>query len=216
MTTHQPVDAETEAEAETVDVPTPTDDDTPTEDAPTELESDDEETPTDVEDPPPLTRRRRLQIAGTVMVGAVVLGLGGAAVAFHLDHLRAQQISDQRGAVLTAATDGTKAILSYSSTTVDADLDRASQFLTGDFRDYYRKLGSDAVAPNAKSRGLTSEASVAGASTTSLEDGSAGALVFVNQSVTPAAGTASTTSTAIRVHLTRVDGHWLIDRFEPI
>ena len=160
------------------------------------------------------TRRRAVVLTGGV--GAVVVALGAASLYFHLDHRDSAAVAASRADVMTAATDGTRAVLTYRAGSVDADLARAATFLTGDFRDYYTKLGTDAIAPNARSRGLSSEAAVAGTSTIRVDRGSAGALVFVNQSVTPASGAASVTSTAIRVHLTEVDGRWLIDRFEPI
>ncbi|MGJ0120685.1 hypothetical protein ACQ7HM_15895 [Williamsia sp. MIQD14] len=174
--------------------------------------------PTDGPEPTGRTRRgpRRRAAVLTGGVGAVVLALGATSLYFHLEHRDSAAVAASRADVMTAATDGTRAVLTYRAGSVDADLARAATFLTGDFRDYYTKLGTDAIAPNARTRGLSSEAAIAGTSTIRVDKGSAGALVFVNQSVTPASGAATVTSTAIRVHLTEVDGRWLIDRFEPI
>ncbi|WP_052688901.1 hypothetical protein [Williamsia herbipolensis] len=172
------------------------------------------ERPEATERTPRRTRRRTVVLTGGA--GAVVVALGATSLYFHLEHRDSAAVAASRADVMTAATDGTRAVLTYRAGSVDADLARAATFLTGDFRDYYTKLGTDAIAPNARSRGLSSEAAVAGTSTIRVDQGSAGALVFVNQSVTPASGAASVTSTAIRVHLTEVDGRWLIDRFEPI
>jgi Mce-associated membrane protein len=118
---------------------------------------------------------------------------------------------------ISAARDGTVALLSYAPDSLDKDLANAKSHLTGEFLKYYSQFTDQIVAPAAKQKGVKTEATVARAALSELHPDNATVLVFVNQVTTskdrpdPALATSS-----VMVKLTKTDGHWLISEFNPI
>lgn len=161
-------------------------------------------------------RRLRAPAAWT-LVGALIVALGGLSLFFWLADRQSQQVFDQQPAVLSAAREGTAAVLSYRANDVDADVASAQQRLTGGFADEYRTLATEKILPAAKERGVSSSVNISGVSLISSSDGEAEALVFVTQKLqTAEPGEPTTTATAMRVGLVSEDGRWLIDRLQPI
>ncbi|WP_343709625.1 hypothetical protein [Mycobacterium sp.] len=119
--------------------------------------------------------------------------------------------------VVNAARDGTVALLSYKPDTLDQDLAAAKSHLSGDFLNYYSDFTKQVVTPAAKSKGVTTTAQVVGAAVSELHPDSAVVLVFVNQVTTSnERPDPSMASSSVEVSLNKVNGQWLITKFEPV
>jgi Mce-associated membrane protein len=147
----------------------------------------------------------------------VVVAVGGAAGVYFV-LCRPDQRVDEATAhrAIQAASDGAVAVLSYSYDHLNRDFGNAKSHLTGDFLTYYNKFTDDVVAPTAQQGQLTASAKVIRAAVSDLRPDSAVVLVFVDQT------TASTkkkdpekTQSAVLVTLTKVNGSWLIAKFDP-
>ncbi|MDJ0420086.1 RDD family protein [Rhodococcus opacus] len=164
----------------------------------------------------PTHGRRRLGMTAAAMIplGAILVLV---LVQFFVQRAGDQDVVAAHGSVTQVASDGAVALLSYKPDTVDQDLDAARGVLTGDFLETYTKLAKDVVAPTAKDKQVTMQASAAGSAVESVSADQASVLVYINQSTTTASSPETTQSqNAIRVGLTRVDETWLISRFEPL
>ena len=115
-----------------------------------------------------------------------------------------------------AAKDSTIALLSYKPDTVEQQLGAARDLLTGDFRDSYAALTNDVVIPGAKEKQISALASIPAAASVSAEPNHAVVLLFVNQSVVVGTDTPTDTASSVRVALDKVDGRWLISKFDPV
>lgn len=120
-------------------------------------------------------------------------------------------------AAVTAAAEGTVALLSYSPDTLDKDFASARTHLAGDFLTYYNQFTQQTVAPEAKQKSLKTIAHVKSAAISELHPDSAVVLVFVDQSTTskdnpdPAIAPRSALVT-----MARLNGKWLITKFDPV
>ncbi|SON60806.1 hypothetical protein MSIMFI_02307 [Mycobacterium simulans] len=120
-------------------------------------------------------------------------------------------------AVVTAASEGTVALLSYSPESLDKDFATAKAHLSGNFLSYYNQFTEQIVAPAAKQKSLKTTAHVVGTAVSELHPDSAVVLVYVNQTTTskdkpdPAMSASS-----VLVSMTRVNGAWLITKFDPV
>ncbi len=118
---------------------------------------------------------------------------------------------------ITAASEGTVAILSYSPDTLDRDFASAKSRLTGDFLSYYTQFTQQIVGPAAKQKSVKTTAVVVRAAVAELHLDSAVVLVFVNQSTMSADRTDPTlNSSSVLVTLTKAHGNWLISSFNPV
>jgi Mce-associated membrane protein len=122
----------------------------------------------------------------------------------------------EREAATQAATTGTVKVLSYSPDSLDQDFSAAEAMLTGDFLTYYKQFTSQVVAPAATQKRVATTATVVRAGVESLTGQTASILVFVNQTTTSQEKPSpATTSSSVRVELAKVNGAWLIDKFNP-
>jgi Mce-associated membrane protein len=128
--------------------------------------------------------------------------------------IRAAQISSVES--VTAAKDGTIAILSYQPDTAEKDLGAAQNRLTGTFKDSYTQLIHDVVIPGAKQRHISAVATVPASATVSATASHAVTLVFVNQTVVVGNDPPSATPSTVRVTLDKVRDQWLISGFDPV
>ncbi|MEE3753898.1 hypothetical protein [Mycobacterium intracellulare] len=157
--------------------------------------------------------RWRSIVAATLVIAAV----GVAAGVYFFLYRPDQQVGDAAAhRAIQAASDGAVAALSYSYEHLNRDLNNAKSHLTGDFLTYYSKFADEVVAPTAQKGQLTATAKVIRAAVSELHPDSATVLVFVDQT------TASVqkkdpdkTQSSILVTLTKVDGSWLISKFDP-
>ncbi len=120
-------------------------------------------------------------------------------------------------AAISAASEGTVAVLSYSPDTLDRDFSSAKSHLTGDFLTYYNQFTQQIVAPAAKQKSLKTTAVVLRAALSEFHPDSAVVLLFVNQSTQSKDRPEPTlTSSSVSVTLTKADGKWLISSFNPV
>lgn len=161
---------------------------------------------------------RRAKLVPTLLVALLVISAGLAAWSYLALYRPDQQTSPNIAHdVVTAASDGTVALLSYSPESVDEDFATAKSHLTGDFLSYYDEFTQQIVAPAAKEKAVHTTAKVMAAAVSQLHPDSAVVLVFVDQNTTsndrpdPAMSASS-----VVVTLTKVDGAWLISKFDPV
>ena len=202
-----------------------------------ESETDVEEPETDVEDqaPAPIKssrfrrpRRPRLPRALRVLANSrfvaatlVVLLLisGGVASWIYFKQYRPDQQTDPsvKRVVAASASEGTTALLSYSADSLDQDFASAKSHLAGDFLNYYVQFTQQSVGPAARERSMKTTARVTGAAVSELHPDSAVVLVFVDQTTTTKdSPQPALVISNVWVTMTRIDGKWLITKFNPI
>lgn len=115
-----------------------------------------------------------------------------------------------------AAGEDAAALLSYRADSADRDLGAARERLTGEFKDAYTALIHEVVIPGAKEKHISSVAKVTAASSVSATANHAVALLYVNQTVTIGDGAPTDTQPVIKVTLDKVNGRWLVSRFDPV
>ncbi|MGW0180062.1 twin-arginine translocation pathway signal [Nocardia sp. NPDC003345] len=119
--------------------------------------------------------------------------------------------------VLSAATEGTVALLSYSPDSLDQDFAAAKSKMTGDFLNYYTQFTEKVIAPAAKDKSVETEAVIVRSAVAELQDDSAVALLFINQTTTSAEKPEpALAASSVRVTLSKVDNSWLISSFDPV
>ena len=200
------------------DVPETT---TESEDSVTEDTVDDE---AEVDYPEPVKRRRlrlppRLRRIFSVILVVLLLITGGVATWLYFKQYRPDQQTDARvaQAVVSAASDGTGALLSYSYDSLDKDFAAARAHLGGDFLSYYDQFTSQSAGPLATQKAMKATARVTGAALSEFHPDSAVVLVFADQvTTTKDSPQPSVAVSSQLVHLTRINGTWLITKFDPI
>ena len=184
----------------------------------------------EVDGPPAQTKRRRPRLPRlprirlnpkvvSVIALLLVVVSGGTAWWVYFRQYRPDQQTDPgvARAVVSAATDGTEAVLSYSSDTLDQDFAAARSHLGGEFLSYYKQFTAQVVAPAAKLKSLKTTAHVAGAAVSELHPDSAVVLVFVDQTTSIKDNPLpSLAVSSVLLNMTRINGNWLITKFAPI
>jgi Mce-associated membrane protein len=116
---------------------------------------------------------------------------------------------------IKAASDGAVALLSYSPETLSRDLANAKSRLTDNYLAYYQRFADQIVGPSAQRAQVTTTATVVKAAVSELHPDSAVVLVFVKEKTTSKEKPEPVvTSSSIRVTLTKVNGSWLIEKFD--
>lgn len=157
--------------------------------------------------------RWRSIVATTLVIAAVGVAAGVYFVLYRPD----QQVGDAAAnRAIRAASDGAVAALSYSYNHWNRDFDNAKSHLTGDFLAYYSKFADEVIAPTAQKGQLTATAKVIRAAVSELHPDSAVVLVFVDQTTASAQKKdPETTQSSVLVTLRKVNGSWLIAKFDP-
>ncbi|BBZ41462.1 hypothetical protein [Mycobacterium conspicuum] len=158
--------------------------------------------------------RWRLVVATVLIVAA--MGLAGTL--FFTMYRPDQRTGDAAAhQAIRAASDGTVAVLSYSHDHLYRDFTTAKSHLTGAFLAYYNKFTEEVVGPMAQKGQLTTTAKVIRAAISDLRPDSAVVLVFVNQNTaSPQKKDPVKTESAVVVTLTKINGSWLIAKFDPV
>ncbi|MHA7662524.1 hypothetical protein [Mycolicibacterium sp. HS_4_1] len=185
----------------------------PSEDAVDSAEHDSADTP----DTPRPPRRARWKTRIVYIILPVLVMMIGGAIGYlkYADGtFHAEQTS--RAHAVEAAKQITTAMLSYKPDSVDKDLGAAQDRLTGDFRNAYTALVDKVVIPGAKERHIISQATVAAAGPSSADGHHAVVLLFVDQTITIGTDPPTNTASSVRVSLDKVDGQWMVSKFEPI
>lgn len=162
--------------------------------------------------------RRRVKVVPVILIVLLLIS-GGAAAWLYFTQYRPDKQTDAgvAAAVANAASDGTVALLSYSPESLDKDFANAKSHLSGDFLSYYNQFTEQIVAPAAKQKALKTNARVLGAAVQELHPNSAVVLVLVDQSTTSKDNPdPAMASSSVLVSLTRVNGAWLITKFDPV
>jgi Mce-associated membrane protein len=180
----------------------------------------------DPHDPQPgrlkrVAARVKALLSGRILAGLLVLlvvvslGLLGALLYFWYLPDRDIDAAAAKSAI-SAASDGTVAVLSYSPDTLDRDFASAKSHLTGDFLSYYGPFTQQIVGPAAKLKGVKTTAVVLRAALSEFHPNSAVVLLFVNQtSQSKDRPEPAMTSSSVLVTMTKADGKWLISSFNP-
>ncbi|OBI43413.1 twin-arginine translocation pathway signal [Mycobacterium sp. E796] len=163
--------------------------------------------------------RRALSRWPLIVIGLLLVAAAAVTAGLYFGQYRHDQQANDTTAksAITAASEGTVAILSYTPDKLESDLAAAKSHLTGDFLTYYGKFTDQIVAPAAKTKAVTTQATVKRAVITELHPDSARVLVFLDQTTTSkdAPGPVQTASSVV-VSLTKVHDKWLISAFDPI
>jgi Mce-associated membrane protein len=161
---------------------------------------------------------RTVKIVPLVLILLLLIS-GGVATWLYFKQYRPDKQTDASvaNAVVSAASDGAVALLSYSPDTLDKDFAAAKSHLSGDFLSYYNQFTEQIVAPAAKQKALKTNARVLGAAVQELHPDSAVVLVLVDQSTTSKDNPdPSMASSSVLVSMSRVNGTWLITKFDPV
>jgi Mce-associated membrane protein len=161
---------------------------------------------------------RNVKVFPALLVLLLLISAGVTAWVYFEQYRPKQQINaGVAREVVSAASDGTVALLSYSPESLDKDFANAKSHLSGDFLSYYDQFTAQIVAPAAKEKALKTIAHVIGAGVAELHPDSAVVLVFVDQSTTSKdKPDPSMAASSVKVTLTRVNGNWLITKFDPV
>jgi len=176
-------------------------------------------------DSPDPVKRRRLRLPPTVrriffaVLALLLLISGGTATWLYFKQYRPDQQIDASVArvVVSAAKDGTAALLTYSYESLDKDFAAAKSHLGGDFLTYYDAFTSQNAGPLAQQKSIKATAIVTGAALSELHPDFAVVLVFADQvTTTKDSPLPSVSVSSTLVQLTRINGTWLITKFDPI
>jgi Mce-associated membrane protein len=192
-----------------------------------DVETTEADVPAKVDDSLKRTKRdrrdwsRMLRNVKVVPVTLILLLLisGGVATWLYFERYQPNRQTDPSvaRAVVSAASDGTVALLSYSPESLDKDFASAKSHLSGDFLSYYNQFTEQIVGPAAKEKSLKTTARVIGAAVSELHPNSAVVLVYVDQSTTSKdRPDPSESASSVLVSMTRVNGNWLITKFDPV
>ncbi|WP_174523708.1 hypothetical protein [Mycolicibacterium novocastrense] len=147
---------------------------------------------------------------------ALALLLAGAAGYLKWVDNSVRNADAARAESVQVAKDSTVAMLSYKPDTVEQQLNDARSLLTGEFEESYTGLINDVVIPGAQQKQISAVASVPAAASVSAGPDEAVVLVFVNQTVVMGQDAPTDTASSVRVTLEKIDGRWLISKFDPV
>jgi Mce-associated membrane protein len=165
-------------------------------------------------DEPKTRRTSRLLTFGVLPAIALLLALAAGYLKWVAGS--ADDLTQARAESVRAARDDAVALLSYKADSVDKDLGAARERLTGEFKDAYTDLTRQVVIPGAKDKHINAVAKVNSAAPVSVTPNHAVTLLFVDQTVTIGDGAPTDTQPVIRVTLDKVNGRWLVSRFDPV
>jgi Mce-associated membrane protein len=170
-------------------------------------------------EPEPVTAKRgvnwsRVFAFGVLPAVALLLTLGAGYLKWQDNSVRNSDTAAIES--VQVAKDSTVAMLSYKPDTVEQQLNAARKLLTGEFEESYSGLINDVVIPGAKQKQISAVASAPAAASVSAEPNKAVVLVFVNQTVAVGQDPPTDTASSVRVTLEKIDGHWLISKFDPV
>ena len=159
-----------------------------------------------------VARRRLIAVCLSVVTAAALVA------ALYFGQYRAdQQISAAETAVVSAASQGAAALLSYAPDSLDRDLAAAQTHLTGEFLTYYREFADQIVAPAAKQRDVHAAATTVRSAPVEVHADHAKVLLFLDQTTTSRDNPDPVQSaSSVMVGLAKVDGHWLISSLDPL
>jgi Mce-associated membrane protein len=190
------------------------------EDETTQEESEAAEVDEAPDDEPDSTRKWRRIVWSRVLAYGVLPGFA-LLLALTAGYFRwvvgsADDLALARTESVRVASEDAVALLSYKPDSVDKDLGAARERLTGDFKDAYTALTRQVVIPGAKEKHISAVAKVNAAASVSATANHAVVLLFVNQTVTIGDGAPTDTQPVVRATLDKVNGRWLVSKFDPV
>ena len=165
------------------------------------------------------SRRSVRSLVSAVLLAVALVGSAGMAGWLYVNDYRPDQQTDPAAAqvALEAAKTGTIALLSYSPESLDQDFANAKSKLTGDFLSYYTQFTEQIVTPAAREKSVKTAASVVRAAVSEIEPDNAEVLVFINQTTTSKENPdGAFAASSVKVGMTKIDGSWLIESFDPV
>ena len=164
-------------------------------------------------------RRGLGKYLGAVLLTLLLVASAGVAAWLYFFQYRVDQQTngDAQNVALEAAKTGTVALLSYAPETMEQDFRTAKSHLTGDFLNYYTQFTEQIVTPAVKEKQVKTNAAVVQAGVAEMHPDSAVVLVFVNQTtVSKENPDGAFAASAVKVGMTKSDGRWLINAFDPV
>ncbi|MGC2654271.1 MAG: twin-arginine translocation pathway signal [Mycobacterium sp.] len=162
--------------------------------------------------------RRCLSKWRPILLALLLIAAAGLAAGLFFFQYRKDEQTDTATAdeAVRAASEGAAALLTYSPDNLSRDFANAKSRLTDDFQDYYKRFTEVIVAPTAQ-RGLTMTARVVKAAVSELHPNSAVVLAFVDQTTaSPDKPQPVDTGSSVRITLSKVQGSWLIAKFDVL
>lgn len=156
---------------------------------------------------------------GAILLTLLLLVSAGVAAWLYFFQYRPDQQTntDAQKVALEAAKSGTVALLSYAPDSMEQDFSNAKSQLTGDFLNYYTQFTEQIVTPAVKEKQVKTSAAVVEAGVAEMSPDTAVVLVFVNQTtVSKENPDGAFAASAVKVGLTKSDGRWLINKFDPV
>lgn len=150
---------------------------------------------------------------------AVVLFIAAVAVASFTGYRfwNDRQAEQARTASVDAARRSVAAMFTYDFHTVDTELPKAANDFTPSFKSDYLKLINQVIAPGAKQKQLTVQATTQAAGVVSADRSHAVVLLYLNQVTTSKDSPQGTvTPSRVRVSLDKDGGHWLLAQVTPL
>lgn len=134
------------------------------------------------------------------------------------DTRNATSVDETYKAAITSAAQQIPQILSYGYKTIDTDIARAGNDLTGQFKSDYTKLLTDTVKPAAVSGKITTKATGVGTSVINATGkDTVSLLVFIDQQTTSGNGkTPQINGTRVQVVMKKVGRVWKISNLTPV
>ncbi|MEY8014610.1 twin-arginine translocation pathway signal [Mycobacterium servetii] len=149
-----------------------------------------------------------------LLVGALTFGAGYFYFVYRPDVLTDDAAMHQ---AVKAASDGAVALLSYSPETLDRDFANARSRVTDDYLTYYQRFVDQIAGPAAQRGQVTTTATVVKAAVSQMQPNSAVVLAFVKlKTASKEKPDPVVTSSSLRLTLTKVNGAWLIEKFEAV
>lgn len=159
--------------------------------------------------------RRLVLVASAVAI--VLVALAALCAVTGYKYWNDRESEQARTQAVPAAQHTVEAMFTYNFTTVDAELPKAADNLSGSFRDDYLKLIKEAIVPGAKEKELNVQATTQATGVVSAEPAHAVVLLYLNQVSTGKDSPQATISTSrVRVSLDKNDGRWLVSAVTPI
>jgi len=151
-------------------------------------------------------------LALVLVVAALVLGLQ---VWSYGDVRTQDQVEKAEESASATAERAATAILSFKDTTLDADLQASTRFMTPKFADTFTGTFDSLARPNALKTKATVTAKVLATAVINASESRAEILVYVDQTTVSTAnsGNPSVALNRTSFDLVKVDGSWLVDDF---
>jgi Mce-associated membrane protein len=156
----------------------------------------------------------------TLAVGtsaALFVAAGAFAGATVQPYLVDRTTVDTKLEIARTAAEAIKTLWTYSPDDMDKLPDRSAKYLSGDFRDQYRKY-VDAIVPTNKQAKVTNSTEVVGAAVESLSGSEATAIVYTNTTSTSplSKNIPAMRYLSYRLQLTRDGSHWLVTKMTTV